>query len=133
MPPTSAATRIRAVRPADFDAWLPLWNGYNAFYGRAGETALAFKVTRTTWSRFLDDEDPIFALVAEREGAVVGLVHSLYHRSTTRLEREGRILERLGHRIAAEEVEFAALLGRGHVLRAGGHARCAGRLSFGSR
>ena len=86
MPPTSAAARIRAVRPADFDAWLPLWNGYNAFYGRAGETALALKVTRTTWSRFLDDEDPIFALVAEREGAVVGLVHYLYHRSTTRLE-----------------------------------------------
>ena len=63
MPSTSAAIRIRAVRPADFDAWLPLWNGYNAFYARADETALVLKVTRTTWSRFLDDEDAIFALV----------------------------------------------------------------------
>ena len=86
MPVTTTPTRIRAARPADFGAWLPLWDGYNAFYGRAGETALSPKVTRTTWSRFLDDEDPIFALVAEREGVVVGLAHYLYHRSTTRLE-----------------------------------------------
>ena len=28
----------------------------------------------------------MYALVAERDGAVVGLVHYLYHRSTTRLE-----------------------------------------------
>ena len=86
MPSDPVPTRIRAVRQADFDAWLPLWDGYNAFYGRAGETALPLKVTRTTWSRFLDDEDPIFALVAERDGAIVGLVHYLYHRSTTRPE-----------------------------------------------
>lgn len=86
MPSDPVPTRTRAVRQADFDAWLPLWDGYNAFYGRAGETALPLKVTRTTWSRFLDDEDPIFALVAERDGAVVGLVHYLYYRSTTRPE-----------------------------------------------
>ena len=24
----------------DYDQWLSLWDGYNAFYGRAGETAL---------------------------------------------------------------------------------------------
>ncbi len=83
---SSNLTRIRPVRPADFDAWLPLWDGYNAFYGRTGETALPLKVTRTTWARFLDDKAPIFALVAERDGEMVGLVHYLYHRSTTRAE-----------------------------------------------
>jgi len=31
---------VRAVVDGDHAAWMPLWNGYNAFYGRAGETAL---------------------------------------------------------------------------------------------
>jgi hypothetical protein len=78
--------RIRSPRQSDFDAWLPLWDDYNAFYGRTGETAVPLKVTRKTWSRFFDDEDPVFALIAERDGAVVGLVHYLYHRSTNRIE-----------------------------------------------
>jgi GNAT superfamily N-acetyltransferase len=25
---------VRAVERTDFDEWLPLWEGYNAFYGR---------------------------------------------------------------------------------------------------
>ena len=86
MPSDATPTRIRAARQADFDAWLPLWDGYNAFYGRAGETALPLKVTRTTWARFFDEDIPMYALVAERDGVVVGLVHYLYHRSTTRSE-----------------------------------------------
>ena len=32
--------QIRPVTQADHHQWLPLWQGYNAFYGRAGETAL---------------------------------------------------------------------------------------------
>ncbi len=31
---------IRPVALADYDQWLPLWKGYNAFYGRSGVTAL---------------------------------------------------------------------------------------------
>ena len=31
---------IRAIQRSDRAAWQPLWDGYNAFYGRAGETAL---------------------------------------------------------------------------------------------
>ncbi len=38
------------------------------------------------WSRFFDDAVPIFALLAERDDEVVGLVHYLYHRSTIRPE-----------------------------------------------
>ena len=38
-----------------------------------------------TWERFFDAAEPVHALVAEGEGRVVGLVHYLYHRSTTRL------------------------------------------------
>lgn len=45
---------IRSVEQNDLAAWRPLWDGYNAFYGRAGETALPEDITRQTWSRFLD-------------------------------------------------------------------------------
>ncbi len=74
------------IRPAtrdDFERWTPLWDGYNAFYGRAGPTALPDEVTRMTWSRFFDAYEPVHALVAEADGTLVGLVHCLYHRSTT--------------------------------------------------
>lgn len=73
---------VRPIAPADYDQWLPLWDGYNAFYGRSGPTALPIEVTRTTWSRFFDPAEPVHALVAERESGLIGLVHFLYHRST---------------------------------------------------
>jgi GNAT superfamily N-acetyltransferase len=74
---------IRPIAPQDFDQWLPLWDGYNAFYGRSGETALASEITAMTWSRFFDAYEPVHALVAESEGKLLGLVHYLFHRSTT--------------------------------------------------
>ena len=78
---------IRPLQPTDRAAWQPLWEGYNAFYGRAGETALPADITETTWARFFDAAEPVHALVAVDEGgALLGLVHYLYHRSTTRIE-----------------------------------------------
>src|ERR1700742_3295116 len=77
---------IRTVTQEDYDQWLPLWDGYNAFYGRSGATALADEVTRTTWARFLAADEPVHALVAARDGELVGLVHYLFHRSTTAIE-----------------------------------------------
>jgi GNAT superfamily N-acetyltransferase len=74
--------RVRAVARDDYDEWLPLWHGYNAFYGRSGATAVAPAITAATWGRFFDAYEPLWALVAEREGALVGLVHFLYHRHT---------------------------------------------------
>ncbi len=76
---------IRPVAPGDFERWLPLWEGYNAFYGRSGPTALDPEVTRMTWSRFFDAYEPVHALVAESGGGLIGLVHYLFHRSTTLL------------------------------------------------
>ena len=70
----------------DFLAWKPLWDGYNAFYGRLGDTALPDRITQTTWQRFFDDGEPVFALVAEAGGRLLGLTHYLFHRSTTRIE-----------------------------------------------
>jgi GNAT superfamily N-acetyltransferase len=62
---------------------LPLWDGYNTFYGRSGPTALPMEITLSTWSRFFDAYEPMHALVAELDGKLVGLVHFLYHRHTT--------------------------------------------------
>lgn len=78
-----ASILVRPVTPQDHDQWLPLWIGYNAFYGRAGATALAPEITELTWSRFFDAYEPLHALVAESDGHLIGLTHYLFHRSTT--------------------------------------------------
>jgi GNAT superfamily N-acetyltransferase len=77
---------IRPPTQDDYAAWRPLWDGYNEFYGRHGDTALAEKITQVTWLRFFDPSEPVFALVAEDQGRLVGLTHYLFHRSMTRLE-----------------------------------------------
>ncbi len=74
---------IRPAVPGDFDQWLPLWDGYNAFYGRSGPTALDRSITNVTWARFFATGEPIHALVAEGEGRLLGLAHYLFHRSTS--------------------------------------------------
>jgi GNAT superfamily N-acetyltransferase len=73
---------IRSVAPTDFAQWERLWEGYNSFYGRVSATALPDEITRMTWSRFFDAYEPVHALVAEREGQLLGLVHYIFHRST---------------------------------------------------
>jgi GNAT superfamily N-acetyltransferase len=84
--PSSDRVIVRAVETDDFHAWSKLWEGYNAFYGRSGETALPEEITRTTWFRFFDAYEPMHALVAEQAGELVGLAHFLLHRSTTQLQ-----------------------------------------------
>jgi GNAT superfamily N-acetyltransferase len=79
----SASLIIRPVLRQDYDQWLPLWEGYNEFYKRVGPTALPPEVTQMTWGRFFDAYEPVHALVAERDGRLVGLTHYLFHRNTT--------------------------------------------------
>lgn len=79
--------QIRPVQPTDRAAWQPLWDGYNAFYGRAGGSALPASISDTTWARFFDPAEPVFCHVAvDDAGGLLGLVHYLYHRSTSRIE-----------------------------------------------
>ena len=77
------APTIRAIASEDYDRWLPLWDGYNAFYGRSGSTALPADITAMTWSRFFDASEPVHALVAASGGELIGLAHYLFHRATT--------------------------------------------------
>jgi GNAT superfamily N-acetyltransferase len=74
---------VRYAAPNDFDEWLTLWDGYNEFYERVGDTALPREITELTWRRFFDGYEPMHAIVAELDGKLVGLVHFLYHRHTT--------------------------------------------------
>jgi GNAT superfamily N-acetyltransferase len=69
---------VRSVAPADFAQWSPLWEGYNSFY----ERVVPAEVTKMTWSRFFDAYEPVHAMVAEKQGQLLGLVHYLFHRNT---------------------------------------------------
>ena len=76
---------VRPIERVDYAGWRPLWDGYNRFYGRHGATALPESITEATWERFFADHEPVHAFVAEQDGRLIGLVHYLFHRSTTRL------------------------------------------------
>ncbi len=82
----SSDPTIRFVTRQDYQQWLPLWDGYNAFYERSGATALDPEITAMTWARFFDATEPVHALVAEHDGDLLGLTHYLFHRSTTSIE-----------------------------------------------
>jgi ribosomal protein S18 acetylase RimI-like enzyme len=58
--------------------WLPLWKGYQRFY----EVDIDGDTTDLTWRRLMDPSEPMFVLGALRDGALVGIVHFLFHRST---------------------------------------------------
>ena len=79
MPNMPQPITIRAVARGDFQQWLPLWEGYNRFYGRP---VFPLEITKTTWSRFFDSGEPVHALVAEKDDRLLGLAHYLFHRST---------------------------------------------------
>jgi GNAT superfamily N-acetyltransferase len=82
----SSDLTVRFVTRQDYEQWLPLWHGYNAFYGRSGATALAPEITAMTWARFFDAYEPVHGLVAASGGQLLGLTHYLFHRSTTAIE-----------------------------------------------
>jgi GNAT superfamily N-acetyltransferase len=78
----TAPTVVRPVVATDFPQWAPLWEGYNTFYKRK----LPDEITKVTWARFFDEAEPVHALVAERDGQLLGLVHYLFHRATAMIE-----------------------------------------------
>ena len=69
---------IRPLAPSDRAAWDGLWAGYLTFY----ESSVAPEVSEATWTRLHDPAAPMFALVAEDQAGVFGLVHCVLHAST---------------------------------------------------
>jgi GNAT superfamily N-acetyltransferase len=112
---------VRPVRRDDFERWLPLWDGYNAFYGRSGPTALAPEVTRMTWERFFDAYEPLHALVAQSGTSLVGVTHYLFHRSTTAFAPTCYLSD-----LFTTEAARGKGIGRALILGVYGQARLAG-------
>lgn len=69
---------VKPIDESDFSIWLPLWKGYQRFY----EVDIEESVTHRTWMRLLDPAEPMHAALAMTGYRALGLVHSIYHRST---------------------------------------------------
>ena len=74
---------IRPLNRQDADSWRRLWTGYLTFY----KTTVPEAVCASTWDRLLGESyyDPR-GLIAEMDGAPVGLVHYLFQRHGWRVE-----------------------------------------------
>ena len=72
-------TVVRALKSGDFEAWLPLWQGYLVFY----ETELDDEITRHTFDRLIDESTNMFgALALNEQGEAIGMVNWLTHPGT---------------------------------------------------
>ncbi|HLQ19612.1 MAG TPA: GNAT family N-acetyltransferase [Tabrizicola sp.] len=74
---------IRQLTSQDENQWRKLWTGYLDFY----ETSVPDRVYTTTFARLLGSDPRDFsALVADRDGQLVGLAHYLFHRHCWKIE-----------------------------------------------
>jgi len=69
---------IRPLKAEDKSRWLELWKGYLTFY----ETSLSDEQTELTWKRLMDSNYGVFGLMAEKDGAMVGITHFMFRPST---------------------------------------------------
>lgn len=74
---TKTAVSIRPLSPDDRASWLPLWRGYQSFY----KVDIPAEVSEVTWRRLNDPLEPMAGALAWSDGAAVGLVHHVHHRS----------------------------------------------------
>ena len=71
-------TTIRMAEARDEKRWRQLWAGYVKFY----RSEVSEDVTGNTWARILDGSSNIDALVAERDGEVIGICNYVFHDHT---------------------------------------------------
>ncbi|MES1200671.1 MAG: GNAT family N-acetyltransferase [Pseudomonadota bacterium] len=69
---------IRDLKIQDRPDWEELWARYCEFYHQQLDPV----VIETTWMRLNDPAEPIFGLVAEHGGILVGFTHCVLHRGT---------------------------------------------------
>ena len=75
--------KIRPLIAEDRTEWGQMWGDYLSFY----ETDVAPEIYETTFARLIDSTNPVQnALVAELDGAAVGIVHYIYHAHNWRAE-----------------------------------------------
>lgn len=74
---------IRPLDQKDEGQWRRLWTGYLEFY----QATVPEEVYQTTFARLIDPAHvERGAFVAEQDGALIGLVHYIYHAHNWRLE-----------------------------------------------
>ena len=74
---------IRPLQHSDRPQWSEMWTDYLAFY----ETTVPPEIYDSTFARLLGDGPRDFnALVAEKDGRLVGLTHYLFHRHGWKIE-----------------------------------------------
>ena len=69
---------VRRIEPRDEPRWRELFDAYTRFYEREPDEP----VTRHTWQRMLDAGSPLFGIVAEHQGQVVGIANCVMHENT---------------------------------------------------
>ncbi|HAV60430.1 GNAT family N-acetyltransferase [bacterium] len=75
--------KIRPLVAEDRADWGQMWGDYLSFY----DTDVAPEIYETTFARLINPANQVQnALVAERDGAAVGIVHYIYHAHNWRAE-----------------------------------------------
>jgi GNAT superfamily N-acetyltransferase len=72
---------VRRIEPRDQARWRVLWDGYTRFYEREPSEP----ITRHTWARIMNPESPVHAIVAERDGQVIGIANYILHENASAL------------------------------------------------
>ena len=70
---------IRPISTGDRERWEPLWNGYLDFY----EKTIPQEATKLTWQRLTTNGEIEGLLAVDEHDEALGLVHFLYHPSTS--------------------------------------------------
>lgn len=80
--------QVRPIEEKDKAQWVELWSGKNSyleFYKSLDKVST--EITDTTFSRFLDESEPVYACVAtDDEGKLIGFATYLTHRNTWTIE-----------------------------------------------
>ena len=87
---------FRPVQAQDWQEWLPLWHGYNAFYGRVGAIALAEEITRTTGQRFLAEQ--------ARAGGAASLYWQTHETNATAMRLYDQVATKAGFLVYRREL-----------------------------
>ena len=75
--------KMRPLMAEDRTDWGQMWGDYLSFY----ETDVASEIYETTFARLINPANRVQnALVAERDGEAVGIVHYIYHAHNWRTE-----------------------------------------------
>jgi GNAT superfamily N-acetyltransferase len=69
---------VRPLQPQDRDHWFRMWRGYLEFY----QAEVEARVPAFTFARLLDENQPLWCLIAETGGQPAGMMNYILHANT---------------------------------------------------